>query len=101
MRKSALTIQLIENHPVEDNSTMECSPARSLPTGSRLPPCREQIKWVKDSDGIPVVLVGTSVTWSWYRRVSAGQNLTQNCSVPCSDVLAQMHQGSCSTSGSS
>ena len=47
---------------------------------------------MKDSDGIPVVLVGTSVTWSWYRRVSAGQNLTQNCSVPCSDVLAQMHQ---------
>ena len=42
----------------------KCSPARSLPTGSCLPPCREQIKWVKDSDGIPVVLVGTSVTWS-------------------------------------
>lgn len=70
----------------------KCSPAHRLPTGSRLPPCREQIKWVKASDGIPVVLVGTSVTWSWFHGVSAGQNLTQNCSVPCSDVLAQMHQ---------
>lgn len=25
MRKSALTIQLIENHPMEDNATMEVS----------------------------------------------------------------------------
>lgn len=55
-------------------------------------PCREQIKWAKDSDDIPVVLVGTSVTWSRYRGVSAGQNLTQNCSISCSNALAQMHQ---------
>ncbi|ELR59992.1 hypothetical protein M91_04913 [Bos mutus] len=117
MRKSALTIQLIKNHPVEDNSTMELldtagqesqrhgdqymSTSEGFPLGVCINNTEsfkgihqpwEQIKWVKDSDGIPVVLVGTSVTWSWYRRVSAGQNLTQNCSVPCSDVLAQMHQ---------
>ncbi|KAI4541650.1 hypothetical protein MG293_008792 [Ovis ammon polii] len=50
----------------------KCSPAHRLPTGSRLPPCREQIKWVKASDGIPVVLVGNKcdlvmVPWSLSR----------------------------------
>nr|XP_005890879.1 PREDICTED: GTPase HRas [Bos mutus] len=112
MRKSALTIQLIKNHPVEDNSTMELldtagqesqrhgdqymSTSEGFPLGVCINNTEsfkgihqpwEQIKWVKDSDGIPVVLVGTSVTWSWYRRVSAGQNLTQNCSVPCRQLL--------------
>ncbi|CAI9169838.1 unnamed protein product [Rangifer tarandus platyrhynchus] len=47
----------------------------------------EQIKWAKDSDDIPVVLVGTSVTWSRYHGVSAGQNLTQNCSISCMQLL--------------
>ncbi|XP_045022652.1 GTPase HRas-like [Bubalus bubalis] len=109
MRKSALTIQLIENHPMEDNSTMEegwlslssywkqvvtdgetylldtagqesqhhgdqyMSTREGFPLGVCINNTEsfkgihqpwEQIKWVKDSDGIPVVLVGTSVTWS-------------------------------------
>ncbi|XDC75425.1 hypothetical protein R6Z07F_006598 [Ovis aries] len=104
VRKSALTIQLIENHPVDDNvpsyegwlplssywkqvvtdgetclldtagqesqrhGDQYMSTREGFPLGACISDTEsfkgihqpwEQIKWVKASDGIPVVLVGT------------------------------------------
>ncbi|XP_047679566.1 GTPase HRas isoform X3 [Prionailurus viverrinus] len=71
-------------------------------TGSHLLPCREQIKRVKDSDDVPMVLVGNKCDLA-ARTVESrqAQDLARSYGIPYIETSAKTRQGSRSGSGSS
>jgi len=71
----------------------ECSQARGPPAGSALPPCREQIKRVKDSDDVPMVLVGNKCDLA-ARTVESrqAQDLARSYGIPYIETSAKTRQ---------
>lgn len=70
-----------------------CSRACSLPASSHLPPCREQIKRVKDSDDVPMVLVGNKCDLA-ARTVESrqAQDLARSYGIPYIETSAKTRQ---------
>ncbi|XP_042315154.1 GTPase HRas [Sceloporus undulatus] len=96
--KSALTIQLIQNHFVDEyDPTIEffntkCTFSNLLHFWCDL--CREQIKRVKDSDDVPMVLVGNKCDLP-ARTVETrqAQELARSYGIPYIETSAKTRQG--------
>ncbi|KAM9764259.1 GTPase HRas isoform 5-T7 [Dama dama] len=69
------------------------SPSRTS-TSTALPPCREQIKRVKDSDDVPMVLVGNKCDLA-ARTVESrqAQDLARSYGIPYIETSAKTRQG--------
>lgn len=74
-----------------------CSHICSLPAGSHLTPLREQIKRVKDSDDVPMVLVGNKCDLA-ARTVESrqAQDLARSYGIPYIETSAKTRQVSSS-----
>uniref|UniRef100_A0A8C4LHK5 HRas proto-oncogene, GTPase n=1 Tax=Equus asinus asinus TaxID=83772 RepID=A0A8C4LHK5_EQUAS len=80
--------------PCPPSASPGCSRTCSLLADSHLSPCREQIKRVKDSDDVPMVLVGNKCDLA-ARTVESrqAQDLARSYGIPYIETSAKTRQG--------